>query len=813
VDAGAEGFPYVETVRVDICYRPLRIAWAILSSDRASFREAIRLSHATWGGRFNPIVFVDRPDEATQIIELFRADLIVPLGVSEEVKDFSNRFPHLIDPFYNSPPFYKDHKQRGQAHVLDIHNALVHWHDSPGWKALDEQGIKRFVWDDDDPLADAFLAQYGAYPDPEQIGTDYAEILSQATLALNCRIDKARSIPLETLQHPGYSYLTRLGLKRHYSIRVGWDHPGFFVGNAANIDDLVRFWNLRAADIHLTFVDPAHIDRYALINPEYHKNMLANLAHLDDEHRRKVAVWTRPEILDEAIKLFEPGSMIGCRIGDQFFWKGGAVRAPTMTLGEASSLGVIGQNADKPKVSFALSDKPFSGDNFFHTQHLVASVTFLGANREHYSFKPPFVPEWNEFYARQMHFHYERLRIEPERVGIIIDAADHDTYLYGLPNAALAEKLFESAGVNAKLSGGGLIARQLISQLGGVDGARVFKIPGVRRLLKTFGPRDSFTKKAALELIGKKDPENPQARFSDHRRLFIEPRAHNTELTPQMVFDYLVAKGLFRIGAELSCPVCNLSSWIALDVLKQKNTCELCGNEFDATRQLVNGVFHYRRTGILGVEKNSQGAVPVTLVLQQLHINVDNFHHEKTYAVSYDLTPKDGTDLPPCEMDFLMIIPETYPDKAAVILGECKDVGGNIDNDDVENMRRLAKLIAAHRFDTYILFAKLAPFTKEEIDLVRTLNEPFRHRVILLTPRELEPFRIFERTKKELGGQFHGRSPDTLAEATSKIYFAPRKAVPEPIDNAQLKLRLNRSALLNQLRYRSAHGSRIADPD
>ena len=116
-----------------------------------------------------------------------------------------------------------------------------------------------------------------------------------------------------------------------------------------------------------------------------------------------------------------------------------------------------------------------------------------------------------------MHFDYRKLRIEPERIGITINATDHDCFLYGLSVPALMEKLFESIGVRAKLSGGGLITRQLISRLGGVDGARVFKIPGVRRLFKAYGPRDAFTKKAALELIGKKDPNNPQASFADHR--------------------------------------------------------------------------------------------------------------------------------------------------------------------------------------------------------------------------------------------------------------------------------------------------------
>lgn len=58
-----------ETARVDICYRPLRVAWAIHSADKDGFRQAVRLSHILWGGPFNPIVMADRPEEAHQLIE------------------------------------------------------------------------------------------------------------------------------------------------------------------------------------------------------------------------------------------------------------------------------------------------------------------------------------------------------------------------------------------------------------------------------------------------------------------------------------------------------------------------------------------------------------------------------------------------------------------------------------------------------------------------------------------------------------------------------------------------------------------------
>jgi hypothetical protein len=127
-------------------------------------------------------------------------------------------------------------------------------------------------------------------------------------------------------------------------------------------------------------------------------------------------------------------------------------------------------------------------------------------------------------------------------MGIVINASEHSSFLYALAVPALVERLFEMAGLRAKLSGGGLITRQLLAHVGGVDGARVFKIPGVRRLIKQYGPTKAFTKSAALSLIGGSDPNNPHAKFKDHEDLYIEARESGTKLTPAMVFAYLVEK-------------------------------------------------------------------------------------------------------------------------------------------------------------------------------------------------------------------------------------------------------------------------------
>ena len=714
---------------------------------------------------------------------MIRADIIVPVGGSKEAKELPDRFPHLINPFFNKAIFEKDMRGNRRARLLDLHNSLSFWHDTPEWKALDERGIRSFTCVPDDPLADAILARHGAFPDPGEVGIDYGELLSQATLAIDVAIDKAAPLPLQLLQHPSFNYLSRLGLRRHHTVRSGWDFEGYFVGDAGSIDDLVYFWNLRAADISLEFLDPSHIARYEHFKAECDRLILARVANLAD-YRRNIAIWTREERIKSALELFEGRRVSACPIGDDRFWKGGAVYPPMMIMGEASSLGVFGKEAGKPRVNFALNAKPFSDAAWFSSQHLVASLSLFAGDDQH-TFHPPFVPEWNEFYARNMHFEYNKFRIEPERLGIVIDAADHDSFILGLPVSKLIAKLFEFIGLRASLSGGGLITNQVVSRMGGLMGARPFKIPGVRRLLKTFGPRDTFTRNVALGTIGRKDPRNPLANFDSHKHLHIEARDPGQPLTPGMVFEYLVEKGLFRIGATLLCPSCNLESWIALDVLKQQNVCELCGISFDATRQLVNGVFHYRRTGVLGLEKNSQGAIPVTLLLQQLDANVAGIRREGIFACSYDLVALPGHAFPKCETDFVVIIPDTFPEKAKILIGECKDEGGNIDSKDVENLRVVADAFPTTRFETYIVLAKLAPFTAEEVELARTLNGPYQRRVILLTEQELEPYHIFERAPKALNIEMLGGSPEDLAAATQLMYFeaTATQAAPSP-DNA-----------------------------
>lgn len=764
------------TLRVDICYRPLRIGWAIKSDDFDAFRKVIRYSFALWGGRFNPVLFIDNKDESSKLIDLFRVDVIIPVGDSDEVNNFQKAYPHLIKPFFGDSLFIKsDGGYRPYSNALDIHNTLAYLRDKPELKRIIDHGVRYFSWDENDPLADILLSQLGGYPDKDEVGTDYLELLRKVSEFEEMTLNSTEPIPTDVIDHPGISYFSRQGMKQHYGIKPSWKSPGFFVGSATNLKDLVCCWNLKACDISLLFVDPNYLERYAKLLPAWEKAMQEKVANFKHEWDRKIAVWTQWEDLDEACKPFNHSEIIRCRVSDAT-WNGRNITAPMMSFGEETVLGVMSGEDSKPKVSFALSNKPFCGDTWFHQQRLVASVSFIGSlyGDEEHTFHAPYLPELNEFYARTMHYQYNKLRIEPGRVGIVIDAADHDSFLYALPVGELMKRIFGMAGYEAKLSNAGLITKQLITRLNGVQGGRVFKVPGVRRLLKTYGPNASITKRNALQIIGSKDPDRPGAKFSDHEDLFIEPRPFEEKLTPDAVFGYLVEKGLFRVGADLNCPSCKLNSWIPLDSLKHKVICDLCGHEHDVTRNLSDvNEWHYRRSGVLGVEKNAQGAVPVCLTLQQLDTNFHGGSHESLYSPSLDILPKTDEDENKCETDFVWVIPRAYPRKTVIILAECKDTGPFTVN-DVRNLKRIADSLPKKRFKTFVVLSQIAPFTAEEIEIAKTLNDQYHQRAILLSANELEPYYIRERPKGDSDKDLKWYSPEEMAASTAVIYFSPK---------------------------------------
>src|SRR5467141_2546717 len=261
----------MDTARVDICYRPLRLAWAIRSGDIEGFRRAVRLSYALWGGRFNPIVFADRDEEMRQLVELFRVDVVWPLCDEATAKQLEAGFLHLRNPFFHGPLFVEEHGKAKRSRLLDVFNAFTHLREKPEWQQIKESGVRLYRWHPTDPLTDVLLVQFGDYPAADEVGRDLRQTLIEAAEATEHTFEESSAISGEALNHASIPYFSGYGLERHYSVEAGWgwQTAGFFLGDAGNLDDLVCHWNLRAANIPLWFVDPRHLGRYAELIPAW----------------------------------------------------------------------------------------------------------------------------------------------------------------------------------------------------------------------------------------------------------------------------------------------------------------------------------------------------------------------------------------------------------------------------------------------------------------------------------------------------------------------------------------------------------------
>jgi hypothetical protein len=372
----------------------------------------------------------------------------------------------------------------------------------------------------------------------------------------------------------------------------------------------------------------------------------------------------------------------------------------------------------------------------------------------------PFLSELNELYGRNYWFRWNEARVEPEGIGIIIDAWREDLSLTALDVTSLISKTFAIAGMHAQPSQAGLVASRLIQQLGGLLGCGVFKSAGVRELIERYKPEQSFTRSAAIQMIGKKDPGSSESLIK--------------RIRPEDVFANLVARGVFRVGLKLECPNCRLDFWVSLDDVRTQTKCEYCGPDFNVTSQLRDRNWRYRRSGLFGRDNHQEGGIPVALTLMQLQTVLHD--HEILYTTAMDVKPA-GAPVQKCETDFVILTHEHFNHEVQIAIGECKN-RGKITEDDVAKLRMVAEALEKKGIQVYVIFATLSDFTSEELVRCQAISGKYERRLILFTARELEPYFLYEKTKEEFDIQGYAISLEDMANTTHTVFYAQRRKAP-----------------------------------
>ena len=430
----------------------------------ATVWKGIRINSTLWGGRFNPIIPIGGSTEtAKKLASAFQVDAVQDISTTKAVTDFIQSLPHLKWPAYDNALFLP--REGGtDAALLDIYHLVRHIAQRPSVQV--EKQFQPFLlqWSEADSLRDVLMASYGEYPSKNLIGKDYLTLFRRLKpTEVFVDIDPVPSDAAEMLSPLD---LTALELSPT-SLSWGHEEPGFYIGSAADLTDLINFWNLKAANIDLVFYDPSFKTRLAPVVND-HREWLRTRPRRNPELPYHSSLWTKTH--DPLPDLTPFGDGFAISVVDEHLWHPNNVwKPPVMSFDEQSLLGTVTQQFGQSTVTFQLPPKPFYTDFQLHGQKLIAAVRPLIQSPE-FILCPPHTPELNEFYGRQIHFDSSKVRSESEALGIVIEVTQSDLTLRPLDSLQLVTRLLASRNIEAKQSDAGRVGHRLIQQMGGIQG-------------------------------------------------------------------------------------------------------------------------------------------------------------------------------------------------------------------------------------------------------------------------------------------------------------------------------------------------------
>jgi hypothetical protein len=239
--------------RILLEYRPVRIGWLIEGRKVAQLQTAANWSTCLWGGCYNPMIPIDDEDLSSQLIAAFGVDVLIAVESSDATKAFVEKYPHLHLHLWREGLFADR-----RAEFVDIRHAARRAMVSGN---LDSLAFLRPIWPERDSLSAIWSILVGRYPDPGE-GIDYPREVRRHLEIEDMPMTRDDEMPAKIIGSvipmslTGYDIISRR--RRFHS---GWLNPGIVFGNAQDFDDLVLCWNLRAAGAEVWFYDQTQNDR------------------------------------------------------------------------------------------------------------------------------------------------------------------------------------------------------------------------------------------------------------------------------------------------------------------------------------------------------------------------------------------------------------------------------------------------------------------------------------------------------------------------------------------------------------------------
>ena len=779
---------------VDIKLRPLRLAYLVDPGNADQVREAIRLSSTLWGGAYSPIIQLykrmpaswrDRherawPAKAVALgyLEAFDPDIVVQLG--PEIPPYITQTRRKI---IKGEEIWQSLEQRGGLAprygigVFELLNGVYEEY----FKYKAKYAVKVILPRVPQQLSLFWASLFGELP--PRIGAvvegRYAEAVEIE--AIDFVVDRIAEVMEPRVLFP--RRLTQIQLQLLGRSGFRGDASVYFL-DAEKVDDIVDFWNLRATGRQVLAVPKQLQETPALreILVEFLKENRRHWDHQPSVCDQATMIRSRHSTIEElqefakTVKIERPPndpSQDGFfslqhwypRIWDEWA-RGRDGVSPRDTYSDVEDSVDIHEGKN-----FTVRLKPllpaFADEYALHAEARCAneiSFRFYGS------------PEYlAEVFPQSSGEHLDRA------VSGIIYRGDWRTGRHGLVrlvthDAAETRELptaesilfawLRDMGWTPELSAPGLLAKAIYRKLEGH--VSVLAKPKLLGL---------FERMNGGRVAADDSPLEEQTDLEQERDLTVgEVRQRIEQISKKgNLYDYLLSKGIFRLGLRVRCPHCSRHSWFDLENIRALFTCPKCLEPFPAAGNMDNSRWAYKTTGPFSVPHHADGAYGVLLALQCF-----DDRHMTTMRVTPALsfTAKKGNQ--ELEADFALFWQESVfgMRQEGIAFGECKTYR-RFKPPDFERMSQIAEAFPG----AVLVFSTLRDsLTKTEVAAMKRIARAGRkywkaerpiNPVMILTGTELLSWRgmphCWSPALQEKFRHIHGLLK--LCDATQQIYL------------------------------------------
>jgi hypothetical protein len=606
------------STRIEIKLRPLKFAVIVNPNDQQSVIQAIQLNSFLWGGDYNPII------PKFKRVPKYWDDLYStsPKG-SSILKGYINNFdPDFLVPICNDKIDASLYENRREVTIDDILRGsndsgiprigvglfeILHSFFQTELKFVRKNPLHFKIPKYGGKYSLFFSSVFGMLT-PEQVAF-FHENFDESLDAewVDCDFNNYFSF----FENNNYFFRRITNHQLHENRNRLQQGLCIFYFNAANVQDIIDYWNLRAVGRQVfpvpiqadntnslkDFLIPLIKDNYAQDprNPNNYQNVvLIKSRSLRENDAQK--------FIEELNLPLPPNSQHQYLSYQSWYpqiWNERATDHDETNCCNIEARRSTTELLDiQNELNFKALSPEFMLDVYSSEPRYANGIEIRNyGNRE---LVAEVIPECNEFMLSAIGgYGTQEWRFSKKSIVYLSSKQDQQIYLH----QPLAEKVvsawLRSKDVETTFSTSGLTAKQMLMQLNGIYGTNWLSDEELVRFLNDMSNGKPMIKPTFFAQLNK-------IAHTGKRKRNIKNMLQG-----------LMKTEMFRLGLELQCPTCNQYSWYSLEAIKYQLQCEKCLSKFDIPSYSPDDIrWSYRTIGPFSLSKHTIGVYPVLLTLR-----------------------------------------------------------------------------------------------------------------------------------------------------------------------------------------------------